>query len=439
VPRWRNRTLAVLAVSAVGLLGGYGRMAPCLTGGWNTAREFADVYYSDIHALYVVRHMEFPAVPYRNYEFEYPVGTGAFAYTAAAITAGLTGLGLPGSHALVYFTLSALLLALSGVIAIWLTTLMPGARPGDAAYLALGMFAMGYINWDLLTVALTAGALYAWSRERPCLCGALLGWGAASKAYPALLLVPLLLVCIRARRPRAFASAAFAAAATWLVLNAAYIFGPLHAGWTLFYTFSFHRDADLGTVWHLLGHVLPGHWPGHHLDLAVSISLVVFTLAIAALALLAPRAPSLGQLSFLILAAFLLTSKSWSPQYGLWLLPFAALTRLPWRALITWLALDIAFYMGGMWYVNHQIHGSGPGLDLSQILIVVAVHWLALLGMCVLVARDVLRQKSEGPASLAVGRDILLTPGDLAGEAVGRETANPRGLPARQGSGGAVP
>ena len=370
---------------------GYARFEPCLAGGWGTATEFGAACYSDIAVIYQTRGGEFPAIPYRNYAFEYPVGTGAFVYTAATITAGLRGVGVPGSDTSIYFTVSALLLAACAVAAIWWTIRMPGARRGDALFLAVGMALLGYINWDLLTVALTAGALYAWSRDSPVVCGVFLGWGIASKTYPALLLVPLLLICVRERRLRAFGVMAASSALTWLILNAPYIFGPLKAGWTLFYTFSFHRDADLGTLWNLLGHVSAGHWPGHGLDLVVSASLVACTVGICALALLAPRAPSLGQLSFLMLAAFLLTSKSWSPQYGLWLLPFVVLTRLPWPVLGAWLVVDVAFYLAGMWYVNWEIHGPGPELSLNRTLDVVGLHWLALAGMCALVTRSVLR------------------------------------------------
>jgi uncharacterized membrane protein len=359
-------------------------------------------------------------MPYRDYIFEYPVGIGAFAYGTAAIAAGLHGIGVPGSDVLIYFSVSALLLALSGIAAIWFTSRMPGARRGDVLFLAVGLASMAYVNWDLLAVALTAAAMYAWARDRPAVAGLLLGWGAACKLYPALLLAPLLLVCLRERRLRAFTAAAATAALTWLALNAAYLIGPLHDGWNLFYTFSFHRDADLGTIWNLVGHIVPGHWPqdrgavlgtfqsghwpGRHLNLYESLSFLGCTLAICVIALAARRPPKLAQLCFLILAAFLLTNKSWSPQYGLWLLPFAVLCRLRWRVLIGWLAIDIAFYVGGMWYVNWQIYGAGPRLSLHQALILVGIHWTALAGVCGVVIRDIFRKHAPGDAAPAESR-----------------------------------
>ena len=64
---------------------------------------------------------------------------------------------------------------------------------------APGLVLTAYINWDLLAVALGAGALWAWSRRSPLTAGVLIGLGTAAKLYPAFLLLPLLLLCFRER------------------------------------------------------------------------------------------------------------------------------------------------------------------------------------------------------------------------------------------------
>ena len=68
----------------------------------------------------------------------------------------------------------------------------------------------------------------------------------------------------------------------------------------------------------------------------------------ALLALLAPRRPRLPQLLFLVVVAFLLVNKVYSPQYVLWLLPLAALARPRWRDLLIWQACEI-FYFFAIW------------------------------------------------------------------------------------------
>ncbi len=46
----------------------------------------------------------------------------------------------------------------------------------------------GLVNWDLLAVLFTAGALWAWARDRPVLAGVMVGLGVATKLYPLFLL-----------------------------------------------------------------------------------------------------------------------------------------------------------------------------------------------------------------------------------------------------------
>ncbi len=67
---------------------------------------------------------------------------------------------------------------------------------------------------------------------------------------------------------------------------------------------------------------------------------VVGCAGVAVLAFLAPRPPRLASLCFLVLAAFLLVNKVWSPQYTLWLVPLAVLALPRWRLLLAWMTLD---------------------------------------------------------------------------------------------------
>jgi hypothetical protein len=55
------------------------------------------------------------------------------------------------------------------------------------------------------------------------------------------------------------------------------------------------------------------------------------------------------------------------------------------------------FYVAVMWFVNGQIHGPGPEMSLSQVLVVVALHGLALMAICGLVVHDILRKDEVRP------------------------------------------
>ena len=58
--------------------------------------------------------------------------------------------------------------------------------------------------------------------------------------------------------------------------------------------------------------------------------------------------PRLMQLCFLTLAAFMLTNKVWSPQYVLWLIPFAVLARPNWKAIVLWQIAE-CWYFFAIW------------------------------------------------------------------------------------------
>src|SRR5262249_31150400 len=85
---------------------------------------------------------------------------------------------------------------------------------------------------------------------------------------------------------------------------------------------------DHGISPHALNTVTPG-------GLALSLA------GVAALAWLAPRRPRLPQVLFLIVVAFLLTNKVFSPQYTLWLIPLVALARPRWGMFLIWQVTEV--------------------------------------------------------------------------------------------------
>ena len=85
----------------------------------------------------------------------------------------------------------------------------------------------GLVNWDLLAVVMVAGALWAWSRDRPVLTGVLIGLGTATKLYPLFLLGAIAGdLPARAALPRPAPATVAAAAVAWVLANApAYLTG----------------------------------------------------------------------------------------------------------------------------------------------------------------------------------------------------------------------
>jgi uncharacterized membrane protein len=385
------RVLLVLATLVFAL--GYLAKSPCHgADGFDSDARYTRACYSDIPFLYQLRGFADGYLPYVQTDpdgeaLEYPVLTGAFMQVAS----WLTGSSGPAPlRSLRFYDWNVILLGGAFLVAVACTALTHRRRPWDAALLALApvVALTAVINWDLLAVALTAGFLLAWARSRPVLAGVLLGLAVSAKFYPVLLLGPLLLVCWRARTWPPFGRTLGSAVLTWLAVNLpVYLANP--DGWSRFYTFSADRGEDWGSPWYALrvwGHGVPA-------DSLNDLALLLFGLCcvgIAVLAWWAPSPPRLAQLSFLVVAAFCLTNKVYSPQYVLWLLPLAVLARPRWRDLLVWQAGEVVYFLAIWWFLEGYGQPDNKGLPESWYAAAIALHLVCTAYLVLVVVRDVL-------------------------------------------------
>ncbi len=370
---------------------------------------FGSMCYSDIPLLYRSRGLVDGRLPYFDVGdypvLEYPALTGFFldvmrrlvALIGAPVGPGLTNAqGLAAADVFMGVNVVVLgLLLLVTVRALALTT--PG-RPWDAMMLAASpcVVLAGVINWDLLPVALTALGFLAWARRKPTLAGALFGLGMAAKLYPLLLLGPLLILCLRAKRMGAFWRALGGFLLSWAAVNLPVIF-LAREQWLSFWAFNSDRSGDFGSIWYVFS--LAGH-PVPHLNLVNVALLIALCGGIAALIALAPRRPRLGQVAFLVVAAFLMTNKVYSPQYVLWLLPLLILARPKWREWWVFTIGEVAYFLAIWMHLGGDL-GSGNG---GMVYWAAVIFRLACQGWVVAVVvrdivrpeRDVLRIRSRG-------------------------------------------
>jgi uncharacterized membrane protein len=408
---WWTPLRVLLVMVSVTFALGMVQKAPCAADAWqNGTVRYTQMCYSDIPYLYSGRGFAEGIPPSVDnggrYEYlEYPVLTGAFAYWAAVVTHTL--FQQPGTagesvdqvasdpqvkaNIVPYTVVNAVLLFACALVAVWALAGVHRRRPWDAALFAAApvLPLAALINWDLLAIALLATALLAWSRSRPLLAGVLLGLGTAAKLYPLFVLGPILVLCLRTRRLRELRLALGGAAMGWLATNLPVALANVE-GWARFWTFNAERGPDLGSLWYawtLTGHAVS--------PTTVNVgSWMLFTgacAAVAGLGLMAPRRPRLPQLAFLVVAAFLLVNKVYSPQYVLWLLPLAALARPRWRDLLAWQAGE-AVYFGAIWlHLSGDLGpAAGDAVPVPYVLAIL-VRVAAQLWLVGVVVRDVLR------------------------------------------------
>jgi uncharacterized membrane protein len=310
---------------------------------------------------------------------------------------------LPTSAAaIVYFQISALGLAAAWLVTVWALVLLSPQRPWDAALAALSPLVVvhAFTNFDALATALATAGLLAWVRRRPVLAGVLLGLGAATKFYPLLLLGPILLLCVRAGRLRPGLQAIAAAAVAWAAVNLP-IAVLFPSGWAEFFRLNSRRGADPDTLYTLVSTITG--WPGFDgvlragqvpitLNLVSAMLFVLACAAIAWVALTAPRPPRLGQLCFLVVSAFLLVNKVWSPQYSLWLIPLAVLAIPRWKPVLAWMTVDALLWIPRMAYFLGTDH---KGLPIGPFLGAVLIRDTAVLFLVALVLRDIYRPERD--------------------------------------------
>jgi uncharacterized membrane protein len=221
-----------------------------------------------------------------------------------------------------------------------------------------------------------------------------LGLGTALKAYPLLVFGALILLALRTGRYRPLAQAAGAAAAAWLVVNVpVMIANP--AGWGQFLAYSTGRGAGYSSIWFAWNLSVDGRWLPQ-LDAAFinAASLLLFLAACAAIALLAltaPRRPRLASLVFLVVAAFVLTNKVYSPQFVLWLVPLAALAHPRWRDFLVWQFFEAMHWWAVWMYLGRSTSGGAPehNLDTPYYVLAVLGHIAATAWLMARVVRSI--------------------------------------------------
>ncbi|MDQ0119269.1 putative membrane protein [Pseudarthrobacter defluvii] len=370
--------LTALAALLGILLKGY-----CRVNGWATPTQFYATCYSDFPELFRNRGMAAGLFPIlgSGSQFEYPVLIGLI----AGLTAWLAPGGDTNAQALAYFDINAVLLAAVAILTVLVTARMPGRRPWDAAMVAVapGIVLAGTINWDLWAACLLALGMYFFARQRLVPAGVMIGLATATKVYPLLVLGAILLLAVRTGRWRPLLVTAGSAAATWLVVNLPFaVANP--SGWAYFFQYSADRGAGYSSAWFAYNLVAERlGWSGPGADGVSVLSTGLFVLAcagIAAVALTARRRPRLAQLAFLVVAAFILTSKVYSPQYVVWLIPLLALARPRWRDFLVWQGIE-ALHWAAIWMYLGQVTSAGSSqhnLDMPYYVLAVAAHMAAV-------------------------------------------------------------
>ncbi|MGH3675697.1 MAG: glycosyltransferase family 87 protein [Mycobacterium sp.] len=429
----------MLAIAVVFLALGYTTKAACLqttgTGtadqkvaNWQNQRAYYELCYSDTVPLYTAEMLNLGKFPYKSSwvetdregrpqtqfdgnlavrYMEYPVITGMYQYLSMTLAKTYTALtklvSVPVvAEVVMFFNIAAFGLALAWMATVWATAKLSGRRIWDAALVAASPIVIFQIftNFDALATAFAVGAILAWARRKPVLAGALIGLGVAAKLYPVLLLIPLAIIGVRTGRIREVGSTAAAAVGAWLLVNLP-VMVLFPRGWSEFFRLNARRGDDMDSLYNVVKSFT--NWQGFDTNLGLweppmilnTVVGVLFGLccaAIAYIALTAKQRPRVAQLALLVVAAFLLTNKVWSPQFSLWLVPLAVLALPHRRILLAWMTIDALVWVPRMQYLYGE---QNRGLPEQWFTVTVVLRDIAVIGLCALVIRQIYRPELD--------------------------------------------
>ncbi len=360
-----------------------------------TTGPFSDVTVNDLYVYqqYAIL-LHDGQLPYVDFAFEYP--------PLAALPLWLAGVfgRDPESIAWTFGVLMALCLVAGQQLA---ARLAGGGRDGltVAWLLVLTPVLIGAsvrTHFDPLPIAITLAALLALARERRTLGFVLLGVGTMTKLFPGLLAVVALAWI--AGRGEWREAVRLGAIFTTVVLA---ISLPLY-GAGYIDSFRFHLDrpvqieSSAASVLFALGdssvtgtNLRPDRFKsngldGGHADAVEALFAVLLVSALAAIVLLAARRPGPRQMvlcGFAALLAFVTLGKVFSPQYVIWLAPFAALAWV-------WGQRAVALLVTAAIVLTHAAFPSRYfdliNVKTDVVLIVAARNALLLAALVVLVA-----------------------------------------------------
>lgn len=379
----RYAVLLVVLTASVALWGGFLRVNQCVDESLQEHDYYQRYCYSDIRQLYFDRDLDEDAVPYVETFNEYPVLTGSLQWLTARLA----------DDVVQFYTATALFLLAAGyaaVVAMW--RLGPGLGRILSFTATPALLVHSFTNWDLVAVAL---ALWGWVRWRQgdAFGSALLfGLGGAAKLFPAFFLPFLLVAAVRLRDWR---RAGQVAAGGFLGLGVPNLVVIAWApdGWWASWRFHAERGLNWETPWYWFGGK-----PGVA-EAAGPAGALLMAAALGTLAVVQWRRswdPMLA--GTLLTGAFLLTTRVYSPQYTLWLLPLLVLAGCDLRALWGFLAADFAEYLLIMqWLTWPTERPSWLERDLDPWLFTaVGVRWVLLLLLVGGLARAEMRRRRRG-------------------------------------------
>ena len=377
----KTRTLVVLAILAALL--SVAKFSPCANNGWATPDQYVHACYSDLPALFEARGLSTNQWPFASDDnsVEYPVITAMVMYVTS----------FAANSPLSYFNINIFFLILLFIATVLVVRKM---RP-EFAYLvpvAPAMIASLFINWDLWAIATMMLAIYWFDRKQFLYSALLLGVSISTKFLPIFLLIPIVFIFWREQKIKEAIKYVEITFGIWLAINLPFAV-TTPTGWWRFYKLNLDRGPDWGSIWLALQQL------GINFTNLNWLSILLLLIALTTIAILLfeiKYTPSLTSVAFFVIAAVMLASKVYSPQYVLWLTPLAviALTNTKdLHAFWVWQTTEIIYHIA-IWQHLAQVTDAKFGLGPTPFAILTLLRIAGTIYLMAVLARRALQARN---------------------------------------------
>ena len=203
-------------------------------------------------------------------------------------------------------------------------------------------------NWDIWAIAAMLLAIDLFEKKRFQLSAILLAVSIATKFFPIVLMLPIMIIFLRNKQIKLFIRYAVTTAVAWAVINLPFVLIN-YEGWAYFYKFSAERGLGSASFFEITNIILPSiTFSSIHFYILNILALVAVTTYFVKL----KSVPTLAATSFFVMFGFILFNKQYSMQYVIWLSALAVLTfsflkrehkELLTYVYILWQSLELAF------------------------------------------------------------------------------------------------
>jgi len=362
----------------------------CRNNDFSSPDNYIHACYTDIPALFFERGLNTNTFPYLSAanSMEYPPVTGLIAWAISFIT--------PNSSNVLYFDLNILFL----IMMYFISALILKALAPKYLYLFLAspaVIASLFINWDLIAVASALFTVYFFEKKKYEESAILLGVSIATKFFPIVMLLPIAIIFYRRKQIKQLSRYLFTTAILWLAINlpiAVFYFD----GWWRFFKLNIERGADFGSIWYGLSLL---NLDISNLDLIYPLLSIILFIALAIYLLKLDKIPNLAHITFFAVVIFTTFGKVYSPQYVLWLTPFAVIAITNSRQQVSfwfWQITEIIYHLA-IWQYLALYSGAKYGLPDNGYVIATLLRVVGVCTFTFILMRD-LSAKSTAKSSV---------------------------------------